>query len=232
MSVAKRVVGEAAALEIQSGMLVGLGTGSTAACFLEALGRRIKEENLQGIRGVATSRASELLAQQYGIPLVPMDASQEIAMEIDITVDGADEIDPNLNLIKGAGGALVREKIVASRSKQMLVIADSSKIVPILGKFPLSIAVFPFGHTTTKAKLESVLGVSVVLRLAKESNIPYLTDDGLYVLDIQAGSIPNPAEYEAYLKTIPGVAETGLFCGIATRVLIGHEDGKVTVTLT
>jgi ribose 5-phosphate isomerase A len=221
MSISKRVVGEAAALEIQSNMLVGLGTGSTAACFLEALGRRIVAGEIKNIRGVATSRASERLAEQYGIPLVPMDASP------DITVDGADEIDPNLNLVKGAGGALVREKIVASNSKTMLVIADASKIVTTLGKFPLSIAIFPFGYATTQAKLEARLGVPITLR-QNIDKAPLITDDGMFILDIHAGSIPSPSEYEAHLKTFPGVAETGLFCGIATRVLIGHEDSSVT----
>jgi ribose 5-phosphate isomerase A len=223
MSISKRVVGEAAALEIQSDMLVGLGTGSTAAFFLEALGRRIRAGEIENIRGVATSRASELLAQEYGIPLVLMDVSQEIA----ITVDGADEVDPNLHLIKGNGGALVREKIVAANSKTMLVIADSSKIVTTLGKFPLPIAIFPFGYATTQANLEIQLGVSVTLRQSPDKT-PFITDDSMFILDIHADSIPNPAEFEAHLKTFPGVAEVGLFCGIATHVLIGHEDGTVT----
>lgn len=221
----KRAAGFAAAQLIAEGMTVGIGTGSTAAFFITALGERMRDEGLR-IRGaVPTSRASEALAIQAGIPLLPLGESSRP----DITIDGADEIGPGLALIKGGGGALVREKLVAASSKQMVVIADRSKAVgDAFGAFPLPVAIFPYGWMTTRLRIADTFpGIPAMLRKGSDLS-PFTTDDGLYILDMHFGTITDPAGLEAKLRTVVGVAEVGLFVGIASRALIGGDDGGVT----
>lgn len=221
----KLAAGRAAAALVRDGMTVGLGTGSTAALFVEALGERIKAEGLT-IRGVPTSRVAEMLARQEGIPVFPLTA-QTLP---DITIDGADQVDAHLNLIKGGGAALVQEKLVAVSSKEMVVIADASKVVDTLGAFPLPVAIIPFGWETTLSRLRAAVpNVPIDLRCRPDGS-PVYTDDGLHIVDIQCGpTITDPAAFQALLRTVVGVAEVGLFVGIARRVLIGRADGTVEV---
>ncbi len=219
----KAAAAREAAARIQGGMTVGLGTGSTAAFFLEALAVRMRTGELSGIRGVPTSRRAEEQALGLGIPLVALGRDARP----DVTVDGADEIDPALCLIKGGGGAHVREKLVAVASREMIVVADDSKAVATLGAFPLPVAVFPYGWETTLGRLEDVFGVPAVVRRAAGSSEPFSTDDGLYLIDLHVGAIPDPAGLHARVRAVTGVAEVGLFVGIATRALLGSPDGTV-----
>jgi ribose 5-phosphate isomerase A len=205
-------------------MTVGLGTGSTAAFFISALAERIRTEQL-AIRCVATSRGSETLAAKFGITTLPL-APDTLP---DLTIDGADEADPQLHLIKGGGGALVREKLVASSSGEMVVIVDESKFVPVLGTFPLPVGIFPFGWQTTRTRVEKAFGIVPMLRGGEKT--PFVTDDDLYILDLPCVAIPDPASYQARLREIVGVAEVGLFVNIAQRLLIGHENGHVEVVV-
>ncbi|GAB4250112.1 MAG: ribose-5-phosphate isomerase RpiA [Acidobacteriota bacterium] len=216
----KRRAAEAAMEWIRDGMTVGLGSGSTALCFIETLGRRVRE----GLRvtGVPTSRSSREAAGRWGIPLV--EAGEVEA--IDVTVDGADEIDPRLNLIKGGGGALLWEKIVAANSRELVIIADSRKWVQQLGAFPLPVEVVRFGWTWT-ARAVSRLGAQVTQRTT-ESGRPFLTDEGHYILDCRFGTIEEPERLSAALNAIPGVVEHGLFIGLASAVLIGR-GGRVEI---
>jgi ribose 5-phosphate isomerase A len=221
---AKEAAGRAAAALVEDGMLVGLGTGTTAKHFVAALGERMRAEGLR-LRGcVPTSGRAEALGRAAGLPLVPLTRENTP----DLTVDGADEIDPVLHLIKGGGGALVREKLVAVSSREMVVIADATKLVPTLGAFPLPVAVFPFGWENTLARLEDAVGAPAALRPAPDgSGAPYVSDDGLHVIDLRLGAIPDPAGLQARLRAVTGVAEVGLFVGIARRALIGSDDGTV-----
>ena len=219
----KRAVGEAAAALIESGMIVGLGTGSTAAWFVKALGAR----NLD-IRGVPTSEATATLARHVGIDLVELDA----AGQVDLTVDGADEIGPQLALIKGAGAALVREKLVWEASKRCIVIADSAKRVPLLGRCPLPIEVIAFGHETTLRRIVGGLadaGLATLPVLRQLNGVAVQTDGRNLIYDATCGAIIDPAAVEAALKSITGVVDHGLFLGLAERALIGTDDGVVTV---
>lgn len=211
----------AAVALVRDGMTVGLGSGSTAALFHALLGEQIRNNGWK-IRGVPPSTKAEKTAVAAGIELV----TPSRTLVIDLAVDGADECDPARNLIKGGGGALVREKIVASNARDFVVIADASKNVPILGTFPLPVAIFPFGADATLARLEDRFGVPVALRGGVES--PFLSDDGLYIADLSLGAIPNPAETEQALRSLPGVAECGLFVGMASRVFFGHADGSLS----
>lgn len=205
---------------IRDGMTVGLGSGSTALCFIEALGRRVRE----GLRvtGVPTSRSSREAAGRWGIPLV--DAGEVEA--IDVTVDGADEIDPRLNLIKGGGGALLWEKIVAANSRELVIIADSRKWVKQLGGFPLPVEIVRFGWTWT-ARAVARLGAHVTLRTSRPEE-PFLTDEGHYILDCRFGTIGEPERLSAALNAIPGVVEHGLFVNLASAVLLGIK-GRVEI---
>ena len=217
---------KAAAIEalkfVKPGMNIGLGTGSTANHFIEALGARVKEG--LDVKGVATSKASKELAEKHGIPLTTLDAQPHL----DLTIDGADEFDSEFRLIKGGGGALLFEKIVASSSRFMVVIADESKKVKKLGKFPLSVEVMRFGTKATAWKMERAfvllkLDVKMVLRV--KDGKPFVTDGGHYIIDCTLGEIPEPERLEALLKSIPGVVETGLFIGICGIVLMGTPKG-------
>jgi ribose 5-phosphate isomerase A len=216
----KQLAAEGAAALVEDGMIVGLGTGSTAAFALRKLGERIRG-GLK-IRGVPSSRWAEAAAREAGIPL--LDFSQ--TTRIDLTLDGADEFDPALNLIKGGGGALFREKIVAAASRRLVIFADATKRVPVLGKFPLPVEVNPFGWQVVVRKLED-LGAKVTLRQA--GGQPFVTDNQGYILDCAFGTIPQPAELEARIREITGVMECGLFCGMAETVVIA--EGETVRTL-
>lgn len=218
---AKKAAAAAAAGLVQDDMTLGLGTGSTADLFLERLATRIAEEGLR-VRGIPSSEATARKANELGIELIPLtdDAS------IDLTVDGADEIDPDLHLIKGGGGALVREKMIAWRTEETyVVIADESKIVEQLGAFPLPVAILPFGWQATMSELEDK-GCRPSLR-ERSPGDPLVTDDGLYVIDCEFPTIPDPQLLESSLEEILGVVACGLFCGLADIALLGSEDGTV-----
>ncbi len=217
----KRASGRAAAQLIEDGMTVGLGTGSTASFFIQSLAERVRSEGLR-VRGVPTSNAAERLAQEHGIPVFPL--TQDTRP--DLTVDGADQADARLNLIKGGGAALVQEKLVAASSGAMIVIADESKLVGTLGAFPLPVAIIPFGWETTLQRIKKAFPhVDATIRLSGDGT-PLVTDDGLHIFDLPFGAtITDPAALQARLRAIVGVAEVGLFVGIASRVIIGRADG-------
>lgn len=220
----KQATGERAALMVESGMRVGLGTGSTAAFFVAALGRRVQEG--LDIVGVPTSEATRRQAEGLGIRLSTLD---EIG-ELDVTVDGADELDSQLRLIKGGGGALLREKLVAAASRRMVVIADESKQVATLGRFPLPVEIVRFGMSATKRRIgEAVaaLGSSQPeIRLRQTAGgDTFVTDNGNVILDLHLGQIPAPEALAESLKRLTGVVDHGLFIGLASDALIGTESG-------
>ncbi|WP_276356805.1 ribose-5-phosphate isomerase RpiA [Cohnella caldifontis] len=215
----KRLAAEHAADRIQDGMIVGLGTGSTAYWAIQKLGQRVRE-GLR-IRGVPTSEHSKQLAVELGIPLVNL-ADVE---QVDVTIDGADEIDPDFHLIKGGGGALFREKMVAQHSKTVIIIADDSKLVERLGAFPLPVEVVPFGWEITAKRIER-LGCTAALRRAANGDV-FATDNGNRILDCRFGRIEAPASLHQTLKMLTGVVETGLFPHEADHVVIGTADGVV-----
>ncbi len=225
---AKFVAARRAVEFVQNGMKVGLGTGSTAAWMVRCLGERVREEGLK-IVGVPTSGRTAELARKVGITITSLDD----AKWLDLTIDGADEFDAALNLIKGGGAALLQEKIVATASDQMIVIADAAKEVAQLGGFPLPVEVIPFGWQTTKALIEEtlvsldVLGRDCTLRMNGQS--PLVTDEANYIVDLHLKRIGNPRQLALVLNQIPGVVENGLFIDICDIVVIGHGDGRVTV---
>jgi len=214
----KQAAARAAVQLVEPGNIVGLGSGSTAAFAVRFLAERVRE----GLKivGIPTSLQTQHLAEQLGIPLTTLDEHPVI----DIDIDGADEIDPQLNLIKGGGGAFLREKIVASVSKRFVVIGDSAKQVPRLGKFPLPVEVIPFAQSLIKPQIEA-LGASVALRQYAYGN-PYVTDEGHHILDCTFGEIADPPALAQKFCNIPGVVEHGLFIGMAEMALIG-KDGEV-----
>lgn len=222
MSRAKRAAAVAAVARIETGMTLGLGTGSTVQFALEALGERVRNEGLE-VRGVATSRRTQREAQALGIPLTEL-ARVEV---IDLTIDGADEVDPQLNLIKGGGGALLREKIVAAASRQMIVIVDRGKCVERLGRaFPLPVEIVPFARAVLLREF-ALRDATPALRLG-EDGATYRTANGNEILDCRfPAGIDDPARVEAEWARLPGVVETGLFVGLADRVLVGQDDGEV-----
>ena len=201
---------------VQDGNVVGLGTGSTAAFAVRMLGDRVKA-GLK-IRGIPTSLHTGELAASVGIPLTTLDEFQQI----DITVDGADEFDPQLHLIKGGGGALLREKIIASASRQVVIIADSSKEVAVLGKFPLPVEVIGFAQPLVAKKIVA-LGAAVKLRLDANGK-PFVTDEGHHILDCTFGQIPDPPALARKLSDMPGIVEHGLFIDLASVVLVARGD--------
>lgn len=217
----KRQAAEAAAAWVESGMVLGLGTGSTAWHAIAAIGRRLAEGELRDVRGVATSLATEQQARALGIPLI--DVSE--LPPIDLCIDGADEVDPQLDLIKGLGGALLREKLVAGAATRFVVVADAAKRVTRLGeRSPLPVAVLPFAWRSHLSFLAE-LGADGALRLDPEGR-PLLSDDGLYHLDCRfTKGIEDPELLEAQLKLRSGVVDSGLFLGLATDALIAGEDG-------
>ena len=225
---AKFVAAKRAVDFVQSGMKVGLGTGSTAAWMVRCLAERVREEGLR-VTGVPTSSRTAQLAQQLGITVTSLDD----AKWLDLTIDGADEFDRNLNLIKGGGAALLQEKIVATASDQMIVIADAAKEVSALGAFPLPVEVIPFGWQTTKALIEETLVSLDVLNrdctLRMNGDRPLITDEANYIVDLHLKRIGNPRQLALVLNQIPGVVENGLFIDICDIVVVGHGDGRVTV---
>ena len=217
---AKEVAARRAVQYVQSGMTLGIGTGSTSAYAITALGERVKREALQ-IRAVPTSVRSREMAEELSIPLVDLsDVGQ-----LDVTIDGADEVDKDLNLIKGGGGALLREKIVASASRELIIICDDSKIKPFLGARPLPVAVVPFGHEATYRRLRQ-LTPNITLRMdATNPALPFVTDDQLHIFDLDMKQIEDVAGCEAAIRRIVGVVEVGLFTRMAARVIVGYADG-------
>lgn len=216
----KQLVGEKAAEYVEDGMKVGLGTGSTAYYMVMKLGERVRQG--LDILGMPTSEATEKLAREQGIRLVDFNEVKQL----DLTIDGADEFDPNLQLIKGGGGALLREKVVASISKRLIIITDERKQVEVLGKFPLPVEVVRFGWELTFNKLKEK-GLKPQLRMDGEK--PYITDNSNYILDCHAGQIPDPAALQQELKAMLGVVETGLFIDRATEVIMATHLGDISI---
>jgi len=214
----KRMAAERSLEYVRDGQVVGLGTGSTAAYFIEMLGARVKQ-GLK-VRGIPTSDRSRELAMSLGIPLTDFEEVQQI----DVTVDGADEFDPQLRLIKGGGGALLREKVVASASRQVVVVTDSSKQVPVLGKFPLPVEVVPFAQALVARRIGD-LGAKVARRM-KSAGSAYITDSGNQILDCHFGCISDASALARTLSEMPGIVEHGLFIGLASIVLMAG-GGKV-----
>ena len=206
----KLQVGLAAAELAEAGMTLGLGTGSTAGAFIEAVAKRELD-----VRCVATSEATAAMAKRLGLNVVGLD----VVTEIDLTVDGVDEVDKSLQAVKGGGGALMREKIVASLSKQVVYIGDSSKLVGVLGKFPLPVEVSAFAMPAIKRDLEA-FGAKTSLRMANGK--PFVSDEGHWILDAGFGEIPDPDEMDIFLNMTPGVVCHGLFIEMIDRMLIAR----------
>ncbi len=227
--IAKRNAAEAALKLVQPDMILGLGTGSTAAIFVRLLAERVKA----GLRiaGTPTSEATDRLARSLGVRIV----SPDELSRIDLTIDGADEFDPQLNLIKGGGAALLREKIIAEASDRMVVIADAGKQAPVLGRFPLPVEINPFGAELTRRRIHDRLD-SIGLghaasswRMATGESLLH-TDGGHLILDVACGRIPDPAGLAAVLDDLPGVVEHGLFIGYADQVIVGDATGTRLVS--
>jgi ribose 5-phosphate isomerase A len=217
----KHVAAAASLRFVRDGQIVGLGSGSTAAIAVRMLGERVRS-GLK-ITGIPTSTQTAQLAASLGIPLTTLDEHPEI----DVTIDGADEIDRNLNLIKGGGGALLREKITATASQTVVIIGDSGKQVAHLGAFPLPVEVIGFAQAVVARQLTS-LGAKATLRMDFEGK-PYLTDEGHHILDCRFGEIADPGSLAQKLDSLPGVVEHGLFIGIANVVLVGKGDEVVEI---
>ncbi len=218
----KQIAAERAVSYIQDGMTVGLGTGSTATYAIHALGRRFQAE-LLALRCIATSRESEELGRSYGLPF----AAFEDVPYFDITIDGADEVDPEFRLIKGAGGALAREKIVAAATRTEIIIVDKGKVKAVLGAAPLPVAILPYAWQWTQARVEAQFGIPAPRREVSAQE-PFLSDDGLFILDLAFGApLPTPDTLEQQLKTIVGVVEVGLFVGLCQRLIVGYDDGRL-----
>ncbi|HET8827517.1 MAG TPA: ribose-5-phosphate isomerase RpiA [Terriglobales bacterium] len=217
----KRSAARAAVQLVQFGSVVGLGSGSTATFAIQFLAERVRS----GLKivGIPTSQATKQLAEQLGIPLTTLDENPVI----DIDIDGADEIDPQLNLIKGGGGAMLREKVIASASKRFVVVAESTKLVSHLGKFPLPVEVISFAEALVKRRIEA-LGAQVTLRKQRDGGV-YVTDEGHHILDCNFGEIADPAALNAKLHEIPGVVEHGLFIRLAETAFVGKDGNVVQV---
>ncbi len=217
---AKQMAAERGAELVESGMTIGLGSGSTATLMVQALGRKLKEGTLRDIRGVPTSSAIAAVARDAGVPLTTLDEHPVL----DLDIDGADEVDPSLDLIKGLGGALLWEKVVATAAKRLIILVDESKLVPRLGsKAPLPVEVIPFGWKAHIPFIESLEG-KPILRSGKDGK-PYVTDEGNYILDCRFDAIRSPAALEAKLLTRAGIVATGLFLGMTDQVIIGKASG-------
>ncbi|WP_017931024.1 ribose-5-phosphate isomerase RpiA [Robiginitomaculum antarcticum] len=224
MSQAKQNAAHAALELVEDGMTLGLGSGSTAELFIALLGKQIRQG--MSLRGVPTSEATADCARQHNVPLIEPDKVDRIHL----TVDGADEVDPEFNLIKGGGACLLREKIIAHASDRMAVIVDASKMKKNLGAFPLPVEVDPFGMALTAEKILLALqeskcrGTDTTLRQNKAGTGPLITDGGHYILDCKCELIPDPAQTAQLLSQIPGVMEHGLFIGLAAYVIVGAPD--------
>ena len=216
---AKWAAAQGALQFVKDGMLIGLGTGSTADKFVRLLADKVKAEGWQ-ISCVSTSKAIAELAVQLGLK---GDFDNPALLHVDMTVDGADEVDGAGNLVKGGGGALLREKLVALASDQVTIMVDESKHVEVLSRaFKLPVEIVQFGYQRTMKRLEA-LGAKLVLR--QREGRTFITDNGNYIVDCDFGGIAEPAKLAAQLKAMPGVVESGIFSGIATRVVTGHSDG-------
>ncbi|MBU6371347.1 MAG: ribose-5-phosphate isomerase RpiA [Alphaproteobacteria bacterium] len=226
---AKAAAARAALAEVKPGMRLGIGTGSTAAHFVRLLGAEVRAG--LDVAGAPTSEATRRLMETHGVPLLDIDAVDDL----DLAVDGADEADSRLTLIKGGGGALLREKIVAAAARRFVVIADASKHVARLGAFPLPVEVTPFAVGQTTRKVARALretgcaADAVSLRMAGPAGKPFVTDGANYILDCAARVIPDAAALAAALKRIPGVVEDGLFIGMAQRLILGRADGGADI---
>lgn len=222
----KQEVGRAAAAQVKSGTVVGLGTGSTTAFAIQFIGERIASGELKDVKGIPTSFQASVLAKQHGIPLATLDDVDRI----DIAIDGADEVDPQMNLIKGGGAAHTREKVVDGLAEQFIVVVDSSKLSDKIGTiFALPVEVIPMAIAPVTRALEK-LGGKVEMRMGIKKDGPVITDQGNMVLDVSFNGIDSPAEMEKDINNIPGVLENGLFVGLATEVLVGEvTDGKASV---
>jgi len=216
----KQICGEKAVEYVQDGMILGLGTGSTVYWTIQKLGQMVKEG--LNIKGVPTSVQTETLAKELNIPLLDFSEVEKI----DLTIDGADEIDDHLNLIKGGGGALLREKIVASASERLIVVADESKVSKVLGSFPLPVEVTRFGWENTMKRIAK-LGGQPKLRMIDGQ--PYVTDNGNYILDSKFEQILDPTQLNTDLNLIPGVVENGIFPNMANMTIIGMNNGELKV---
>lgn len=214
----KRNAAERAVDYIYDGMIVGLGTGSTAYWAIQKLGSKVQEG--LNIKAIATSIQSEELAKKLGIPIITFSEINEI----DITIDGADEVDPNLYMIKGGGGALLREKIVAAASKQFIVIVDESKLVNCLGTFPLPIEIVKFGFEITIKRLQLL---KCEPRLRKIENKVYVTDNDNYIVDCHFNRIEKPEELHNRLNLLPGIVDNGLFVNMTRKVIVGYRNGDI-----
>jgi ribose 5-phosphate isomerase A len=226
VSLMKKAVGDAAAQRVKSNMVVGLGTGSTTVMAIQAIGERLQKGEITNIKGVPTSFQAIVLARSLGIPLVSLDE----VTKIDLAIDGADEVDPQKNLIKGGGAAHTQEKVVDSLADVFIVVVDAGKLVDKLGStFLLPVEVIPMAVTPVTRALEK-LGGKTSLRMGVRKAGPVVTDQGNLVIDVKFDSIPNPAELEKTINNIPGVLENGLFVGVADIILIGEvKDGQPTV---
>lgn len=216
----KKLAGKEAAKHIESGMIVGLGTGSTVQYTIEQLAERVRSQGLK-IKGVSTSKATTKLAEELGIPLLTLGDIDEI----DVTIDGADEVDPDFNGIKGGGGALLIEKIVAHASRKNIWVVDSGKLVSQLGKFPLPVEVMPFGFRQIYGALEKS-GLHPTMRKTNEER--YVTDNGNHIIDLNLDKIEDPAALETWLNLLPGVVENGLFLRRADVVIAGKNGSTET----
>ena len=214
----KQLACQRAVQEVQDGMVLGLGTGSTVYYFLQELGRMVREG--RRIAGVPTSVQTAQLATQLAIPLTTLDDHPEL----DLAVDGADEVDDDLNLVKGAGGALLREKIIAASAMRLLIVVDESKMVRQLGeRYPLPVEVVPFGHTPAVRALEG-LGAQVTLRRGADGQA-WVSDNGNYILDCRFGPIADPVALQQQLLALPAVVDSGLFLNMTDTVIVGHAEG-------
>jgi ribose 5-phosphate isomerase A len=222
----KRAAAEAAARRVTSGMVVGLGTGSTAIHAVAYLGHRLRAGDLRDIRGVPTSYQSTMLAREVGIPLVSLDEIERI----DLAIDGADEVAPDLTLIKGGGAAQTREKIIATLADDFTVVVDETKVVDRLGsRYPVPVEVLPFAAAPVSRAIKR-LGGEPTLRMGVKKAGPVVTDQGNFVIDVRFAAIPDPAGLERELKMIPGALENGLFVGLARRALVASlVKGVATV---
>lgn len=214
----KKLAGYEAAELVKDGQVVGLGTGSTTHYFIQRLAEKIKEEEME-ILGIPTSYQSQFLARKLGITMTTLDEHN-----VELAVDGADEVDPQLNFIKGGGAAHTMEKIVDSSAEKFIVIVDDSKLVDELGTFPVPVEVIPQAFRVVAERLEAMDG-KPELRIAERKDGPVITDNGNFVLDIQFQKISDPAALENELNTIPGVVENGLFTGIVHEVIVGTQQG-------
>ena len=218
-----QIVADAAIKEVRSGMILGLGSGSTAALMIESLAGEIRSGKLQNIRGVATSFQSEVLALQLDIPLIDLAS----VSQIDLAIDGADEVDPRFNLIKGGGACHVREKLVASKANKLLIVVDETKLVQNLNKsFPLPVEVLPNAWKQVQEVISKMNGSST-LRMATQKAGPVVTDQGNLVLDVLFNEgIENPKDIEMVINNIPGVLENGLFVDLTDKVLVGKIENS------